>query len=172
MMRGRKPKPTAIRLIDGNPGKRGYNADEPVAPEGEIDCPPHLSDVATEEWRRIAGALQDMGVVTLVDRAALAAYCQSYGRWVEAEEKLKETPTLVKTASGYIQQNPWLTVANKQLELMGRYMGELGITPASRSRVAAFQKDAGPQVTTIRIIGGLPQDGDAGTIDASDIDLL
>jgi hypothetical protein len=28
--------------------------------------------------------------------------------------------------------------ANKQLELMHRFMGELGLSPASRSRVAAF----------------------------------
>ncbi|WP_347312023.1 phage terminase small subunit P27 family [Defluviimonas sp. SAOS-178_SWC] len=78
-----------------------------------------------------------MGVVTLVDRAALAAYCQAYGRWAEAEERLKETPVMLKTPSGYVQQSPWLSVANKQLELMGRYMAELGITPASRSRIAS-----------------------------------
>jgi hypothetical protein len=36
-----------------------------------------------------------------------------------------------------VQQSPWLGIANKQLELMGRYMTELGMTPASRSRVAA-----------------------------------
>jgi P27 family predicted phage terminase small subunit len=78
-----------------------------------------------------------MGVLTTIDRAALAAYCQSYGRWVEAEQKLKETPALLKTPSGYVQQSPWVGIAHKQLELMGRYMTELGMTPASRSRVAA-----------------------------------
>jgi P27 family predicted phage terminase small subunit len=134
-MRGRKPQPTAIRRAAGNPGKRAYNHGEPVPPEGLPDCPPHLSDVARAEWERIAGPLHEMGVLTLVDRAALAAYCQAYGRWVEAEEKLKETPVLLKTPSGYVQQSPWLSVANKQLELMGRYMAELGMTPASRSRV-------------------------------------
>ena len=79
-----------------------------------------------------------MGVLTSIDRAALAAYCQAYGRWVEAEEKLKESPALYKTASGYVQQSPWLTIANKQLELMGRYMTELGMTPAARSRVTGL----------------------------------
>ena len=136
-MRGRKPKPTAIRRLNGNPGKRGYNSAEPVPPEGVPDCPPHLSATAQEEWQRIAQALYDMGVLTMVDRAALAAYCQAYGRWVEAEEKLKETPVMLKTPSGYVQQSPWLSVSNKQMELMGRYMAELGITPASRSRVAS-----------------------------------
>ena len=98
-------------------------------------CPRHLNADAAEEWERVVGILHDMGVLTAIDRAALAAYCQAYGRWVEAEEKLKETPVLFKTPSGYVQQSPWLGIANKQLELMGRYMVELGMTPASRSRV-------------------------------------
>ena len=94
-----------------------------------------MGSAALEEWDRLASVLHDMGVVTLVDRAALAAYCQCYGRWVEAEEKLAATPMLLKTATGYVQQSPWLSIANKQLELMGRYMAELGLTPASRSRI-------------------------------------
>jgi phage terminase small subunit len=60
---------------------------------------------------------------------------------VEAEEKLQDTPAMIKTPSGYVQQNPWLPVANKQLELMGRFMAELGITPASRSRVRALTEE-------------------------------
>ena len=106
-------------------------------PERLPRCPAHLNSAATVEWRRIAKALQRAGVLTTFDRAALAAYCQAWGRWVEAEERLRETPPLVKTPSGYIQQSPWLLIANKQLELMGRYMVELGLTPAARSRVAS-----------------------------------
>ena len=138
MTRGPKPKPTALRRLGGNPGKRGYNHAEPQAPEGVPDCPPHLMDAARDEWDRLVDMLHGMGVVTLVDRAVLAAYCQCYGRWVEAEEKLQSTPMLLKTATGYVQQSPWLSIANKQLELMGRYMAELGLTPAARSRVAAY----------------------------------
>ena len=147
MTRGRRPKPSAIRRREGNPGKRGYNAAEPVPPDLMPSCPPHLSDVAAEEWERLAGTLHGMGVLMAVDRAALAAYCQAYGRWVEAEEKLRETPTLFKTPSGYVQQSPWLGIANKQLELMGRYMVELGMTPASRSRVAT---QAGQEILAMR----------------------
>src|SRR5690606_37247509 len=84
-MRGRKPNPTALRRLNGNPGKRGYNHLEPVAPEGLPDCPPHLSELARAEWDRIAQVLYEMGVLTMVDRAALAAYCQAYARWAEAE---------------------------------------------------------------------------------------
>ena len=126
MIRGRVPKPTALRRAAGNPGKRGYNAAEPVPPDGLPDCPAHLGAVAQEEWHRLARTLHDMGVLTVVDRAALAAYCQCWARWVEAEEKLKDSPVLLKTPSGYVQKNPWLSISNKQLELMGRYMVELG----------------------------------------------
>ncbi|SMX37426.1 phage terminase small subunit P27 family [Maliponia aquimaris] len=98
-------------------------------------CPDHLSDVARKEWRRLATPMVEAGLLTLADRAALAAYCQAYGRWVEAEERLKETPALLKAPSGYVQQSPWLTVANKQLEIMGRFMSELGLTPVARTRI-------------------------------------
>ena len=132
-----RPKPTAIRRQEGNRGKRGWNHDEPQPPEAIPRCPGHLAPVARVEWRRVARTLHAIGVLTTIDRAALAAYCQAYARWVEAEEKLKETPPLLKTPSGYVQQSPWLGIANKQLELMGRYMVELGLTPAARSRVMA-----------------------------------
>ena len=55
---------------------------------------------ARDEWHRIAGSLHQMGVLTTVDRAALAAYCQAHARWVEAGEKLQETPLVLKTPSG------------------------------------------------------------------------
>jgi P27 family predicted phage terminase small subunit len=100
-------------------------------------CPGHLTASAAKEWRRVARALLGMGVLTTIDRAALAAYCQAYGRWVEAEERPRETPMLFRTPSGYFQQSPWLGIINKQLDLMARYMTEMGMTPASRSRVFA-----------------------------------
>ena len=151
-MRGRKPQPTAQRRLNGNPGKRGYNVHEPVLTGDVPDCPDHLSAVAQLEWQRLASALHGLGVVTIADRAALAAYCQSYGRWVEAEERLKETPLLLKTPSGYVQQSPWLSVANKQLELMGRFMAELGITPASRSRIVSVSPDTKPDLIVFKVV--------------------
>lgn len=135
-MRGRKPKPTRLKLIDGNPGKRPINGREPQPPSAQPTCPAHLNPSAKAEWKRLARDLNRIGLLTLIDRAALAAYCQSYGRWVEAERKLKETPLLLKTPAGYVQHSPWLTIANKERELMAKYMAELGLTPSARSRLA------------------------------------
>ena len=125
-MRGRIPKPTALKIAEGNPGKRKINGQEPK-PAGSLpDCPNHLSAEAKAEWNRIAASLNRIGLLTQVDRATMAGYCQCYGRWVEAELKLAETPAILRLPSGYIQQSPWLTIANKQLELMAKYMVELG----------------------------------------------
>ena len=71
-----------------------------MPPEGTPDCPEHLNDEARAERHRLVDTLVGMGVITIVDRAVLAAYCQAYGRWVEAEPKLKETLLLFKTPSG------------------------------------------------------------------------
>ncbi len=59
---------------------------------------------------------------------------------------------LLKTPSGYVQQSPWLSVANKQLEVMGRYMSELGLTPASRARLDISQESSSDRVTTIEFV--------------------
>jgi P27 family predicted phage terminase small subunit len=121
-VRGRKPKPTRLKLITGNPGKRPLNAQEPKPAIGVLTCPAHLNPSAKAEWKRLARQMHALGMISELDRAALAAYCQAYGRWAEAERKLKETPMLLKLPSGIIQQSPWLAIANKQLELMSKFM--------------------------------------------------
>jgi hypothetical protein len=58
MTRGRKPKPTHLKLIEGNPGKRPIRMG-PERPATAMPEPPdHLNDDARTEWDRVAhGAL-------------------------------------------------------------------------------------------------------------------
>ena len=142
-MRGRKPKPTSIKLLEGNPGKRRINKDEPKPPEGIPDCPEMLGDEARAEWFRISQALQEMGILTKADRSALAAYCMAYGRWVEAEENVKRFGTIVKSPNkGFPMKSPYLTVADQAMENMRKFLVEFGLTPSSRSRIKV--PDAAP----------------------------
>jgi P27 family predicted phage terminase small subunit len=135
MMRGRKPMPTALKVVMGNPGKRPLNHLEPKPGNAVPTCPAHLQPTAKAEWKRLAKQLHQLGVLTELDRSVLAAYCQAYGRWAEAERKLKETPVLLRTPAGYVQPSPWLAISNKSVELMHKFAAELGLSPASRSRV-------------------------------------
>ena len=82
-MAGRKPKPTAVKKLEGNPGKRKLNSKEPVPAKGIPACPDWLMPEAKKEWERLAELMNQMGVLTEVDMAAFAAYCQSYARWKE-----------------------------------------------------------------------------------------
>ena len=84
--RGRKPKPTALKLLEGNPGKRPINEHEPIPPKGTVKCPTWLEPEAKKEWKRLAPSLEAMGVLTLADITAFEGYCQAYARWKEAEE--------------------------------------------------------------------------------------
>ena len=75
-MRGRKPKPTRLRLIEGNPGRRPINGSEPKPPGRLPSCPAHLSPTAKNEWKRLARSRNVVGLLTQAHRAPLAAYCQ------------------------------------------------------------------------------------------------
>ena len=142
-MRGRKPKPTKLKLLAGNPGGRPLNDREPE-PEVTIpDCPDHLTDVAKAEWERIAPELESLGLLSEIDRAALAGYCTAWGRWVEAEEQLKKTGTIVKSPNNFPIQSPFLAIANKALGQMREFLTEFGMTPSARSRVRATPREDG-----------------------------
>src|SRR5687768_3708732 len=87
--RGRKPKPTLLKILDGNPGKRPINESEPNAPDGVPDCPDWLDDEAKAEWARVIPELREMGLLSRADRPALAAYCTAWSRWVQAEAQVR-----------------------------------------------------------------------------------
>lgn len=143
--RGPKPTPTHLKLVRGNPGKRALpkkGAEIPVVVE-EISPPAFLSDDAKVEWGRMMQALVAMKLVSSLDRAAFAAYCQAYGRWAQAERALaamrERDPNaaglLVKTTGDNIIQNPLVGIANKAMADMVRYAAEFGMTPSARVRL-------------------------------------
>jgi len=139
-MPGRRPKPTALKELEGSRIRR--KGDEPQ-PGGVPKCPSHLDAEARKEWRRISRELLSLGLLTSVDRAALAAYCGAWSRWVKAEKALQKQElekqkdmTVVATKSGYPLQNPLLAVANAAMEKMHKFLIEFGMTPASRAKIA------------------------------------
>jgi P27 family predicted phage terminase small subunit len=142
---GAKPKPTHLKLLQGNPGKRPLNRDEPKPVPSRPTPPDELNDDAKIEWERLSRELYTLGLLTNIDRAALAAYCQAYGRWMTAERALAEMATrdqltkglLIKTTNGNAIQNPLVGTANKAMSDMMHYAVEFGLTPSSRSKIRA-----------------------------------
>jgi P27 family predicted phage terminase small subunit len=135
-MAGRKPKPTHLKLLQGNPGKRPINPNEPKPPAELPPAPAHLGDVAKEEWERMGKQLLALGLLTSIDRSAFAAYCVVWARWADAEEALKKTGPVVRSPSGYPIISPFYTIANQSLNQLRSYLVEFGMTPSSRSRTS------------------------------------
>ena len=138
-MKGRKPIPSRIKALRGNVGKREIKPEVQIS--GPIGaCPPHLSAQARKEWKRIVPVLEAVGLATAADRAALAAYCQAYGRWVGAEAALKGQALVFENDKGQTRQNPLIGIANKALDQMRAFLVEFGMTPSSRTRIAPAAK--------------------------------
>lgn len=140
-VRGRKPKPTAIKVLEGNPGKRNLNTLEPKPIAKAPRCPAWLEDEAKKEWKRIAKQLENLGILTEIDMTSFAAYCQAYARWKEAEEFISQHGTIVKTPSGYWQQVPQVSIAQTYLKLMNKCCEQFGLTPSARSRIIDQNQD-------------------------------
>src|SRR5947208_15426702 len=136
-MRGRRPKPTRIKVLTGNPGKRSLNKSEPRPDPVVPACPPELGPSAQSEWHRLVGDLSKFHLITSLDRAALAAYCGAYALWAEATEAIQKYRVMIKSPQGFPIQSPYLSIANHQAEIMMRIASEFGFTPASRSRISA-----------------------------------
>lgn len=155
MSRGRKPKPTKLKQLEGNNGKRKLNDDEPQFDLVEdFAAPSRLDEVAKGEWHRVAPQLIAQKMFSVVDRPLLEAYCVAYSRWCTAEDIVQaqilragaprpatgpvlELPLAMEfhTSSGYAQQIPQVGTANTYLAIMVKLASEFGFTPAARARL-------------------------------------
>lgn len=139
-MPGPAPKPTHLRLLQGNLSKRPINKKEPKPRAAAPTPPSFLKKEALEEWNRLAPELEGMGLLTIVDGTALAAYCQVYHRWLQAERKINREGMVLNAKSRYSQAHPAMAIAQKSLQLMKAFAAEFGLTPASRTRISVSQK--------------------------------
>lgn len=137
----RPRKPTALKVVQGTSRKDRTNPNEPKVKTSIPSCPSHLNADAKREWKRITKELEKMNLVSEFDRSALAAYCQAYGTWVEAERGIKQDGMISVTPNGLMVQSAWLQIRNKSLEQMHKYAVEFGFTPASRSKVSVVEKE-------------------------------
>jgi P27 family predicted phage terminase small subunit len=137
-MRGRKPIPSRLHELNGDPGKRHRSRDGEPRPEAleKVPSPPrHLNRRAAGVWRRIVPELISMRLISAVDGASLAAYCSAVATYQEADERLKTEKWTTSTARGGSRPNPLFKIRDEALKLVNKFAGEFGLTPSTRSRV-------------------------------------
>lgn len=139
-MRGRKPVPTKLKILRGNPGKRRINRKEPKpsAPRAgkktQLAPPAYLSAPAKRMFKDTLKATPE-GLITKLDRALLGRWCQNEARIAELEKTLREMGMTFTTEKGYVCQRPELTMINTIHKTQVRIEAEMGFTPSSRSRI-------------------------------------
>jgi P27 family predicted phage terminase small subunit len=134
-MKGRKAKPASLKILRGNPGERPLPA-EPKPDPGMPAMPVDLGPIAQAEWMALVPALHRMGVLTSIDSAALEGYCRYREQWLMALRALEEQGPVVSMQNERRLANPYIAIANAASDRMHRYMVELGLTPASRTKLA------------------------------------
>ncbi len=142
--RGPKPKPTALKKLQGNPGKRKLNESEPQF-TGIPTPPDFLGPEALAEWNRLGPELAHLGLLKNADRAAFAAYCEAYGDFQKYTREIKDTGETFTTDKGYVGIHPFVALRNKALEKLRQYAAEFGLTPAARSKVTVPETDENPE---------------------------
>ena len=134
---GRKPKPTTLRIIEGNREHRPLNENEPKPRPVMPECPEWLKGEGRKVWENLAPKLEKLGILTEIDGPAFAALCQCYGRFVEAEKKVDEEGAVQSVGeNGYRQQIPEISISQKYLAQARALLAEFGGTPSSRSRLS------------------------------------
>lgn len=145
-MAGRRPKPTALRELNGNAGKRPLPKGEPKPAIAEAEAPEWLPSEAAAFWAEMAPMLISGRVLTEFDRPALAALCSVYALWKESYDYIQEfgsTYTSETVQGGTVHRRRPESIEEaerwKRFRLM---LVEFGMTPAGRSRVAKAGDDA------------------------------
>lgn len=148
--KGRPPKPTNLKILHGNPGKRPLPVNEPKPKPIPPKCPAWMDSEGKKLWKNLMPELERLGLMTIVDGAAFEAVCQNYATWVKCEKHLKKhglTFTIGREVEiddegnervikeGYVQQRPEVTIGNKALKAVHTFMVEFGLTPAARVKL-------------------------------------
>lgn len=149
-MRGRKPKPTALQIAEGDPRKRGVNKlaerleMEPQAKRGFPPCPRHLRGRSRSAWKFWAEELATMNIDCRPDAMMLEGACVGYARAVEADLILaKEGLTVKESTIGdtgevivlKVKKHPAVEVANQAWRQVKAFCSEFGLSPVSRTRL-------------------------------------
>lgn len=141
------PKPTALKVIEGNRGKRSTGKQEPD-PEylEDLGAPGWLNPSARAVWEEVAPHLAKAKLLTKVDVQLLAMGCVSIAQYRQAVSKCCDDLVKVKRVQDValdggasddpVNVNPWLIVQSMSFKQAMAVFREFGMSPAARTRIA------------------------------------
>lgn len=149
--RGPAPKPSALKVLAGNPGGRRLPAEPEPSPLLQVPPPPVWLDTeAKREWKRVGQELLGLGLLTSLDVVAFAGYCQAFGAYVKANRMLRREGMVIEV-NGVKQRNLWAKVAADAFDQMQKGLAQFGLTPSARVRMNPEEK-AGEEDELVRML--------------------
>jgi P27 family predicted phage terminase small subunit len=141
---GHNRKPTALHVLDGTFRADRHNDAEPKPTAGAPSCPTWLDREAKAEWRRIVPELERLGLLTVVDRAALTCYCQAWSELNDATRVLKRAGRYQAVGEdGHLTPHPALAHQRAAWKAVKDFCALFGLDPSSRTRLKG--KDEKPK---------------------------
>lgn len=138
---GRKRQPSSVLQLKKTQKSDRVNKNEPVR-TGELpEKPADLGPVASKAWDYVVKILSDMRVLDKADAMTVELLCQARADWIEAREVLQFEGAYYTSNNGLIRAHPMLAMRNEASKRMLTLLAELGMTPASRSKVSAVPTD-------------------------------
>lgn len=153
MPSGRKPQPTMLKVLHGNPHEHRLPSPE-AEPQGQGElwaAPTWFDDDQREQWH-YAIDFAPPGLLTATDRQMLTVWVGACVEYQRAMVELHKSGQVVKTVDGNVIQNPYLSIINRQALILIRAVSELGFSPAARASLGAkapeFDRNGGRPTTT------------------------
>ena len=145
MGRGRRPTPTKLKIVKGNPGRRPLNEDEPQPNLCRPKQPKHMGERAKSAWKFVADVLDEMGVLSEADSLARERLVECYVEIWEAQQIINAEGRVYETTGSNGEPMKRSHPAVKQLQDADRrfksYLVEFGLTPSARSKVKTSGKE-------------------------------
>lgn len=141
MGRGRPPKPTALKILQGGDTRKSRRKNEPKPEVGIPACPDYLDGYARAEWESVSPILATLRVLTIADRGALEMLCRAYAEYREARATVALQGSTYETSNPetgvtLIKAHPAVNQANDAWRRYRAALSDFGLTPSSRAKIA------------------------------------
>lgn len=141
-MRGRKPKPAYLRVLDGNAGHRPGNPEAP-RPVGDLLEPPSELTLSQQRIWREAIEAAPPGMLKKLDQSVFRHWVLAVDYVEQLRGKIATLGMIIKGPNGSAIVNPLLREMRGQAALARQHASEMGFSPTARQRVKVPKSDQG-----------------------------
>lgn len=139
--RGPKPKSAELKRAQGNPGRRPIQQSAVKVAAERPKKPAGLHATAGRFFNEVADKLAAVNAITSLDGPGLTLAVEHYAIALEAAKAIKKEGLTVEGYRGSEVKNPKLAILNQNSEAFRKWAAEYGLTPSSRARMTADDKN-------------------------------